>query len=89
MKINDVRIRLYNKENSKLKAIASVVIEDSFVVHDIKVLEGNQGYFVAMPSKKTPDGKYKDVAHPLNTPTREELSKAVLQAFEKARSEKQ
>ena len=87
LKINDVRIRLIEKEDSKLKAVASIVIEDSFVIHDIKVLEGNQGYFVAMPSRKTPDGQYKDVAHPLNTPTREELSKLILEEFEKAKSE--
>ena len=58
----------------------------ALVIHDIKVLEGNQGFFVAMPSRKTPDGQYKDVAHPLNTPTREELNKAVLAEFEKAKS---
>lgn len=87
MKINDIRIRLIQKEDSKLKAVASIVIDDCFVIHDIKVLEGNQGYFVAMPSRKTPDGQYKDVAHPLNTPTREELNKAVLTEFEKAKAE--
>lgn len=87
MRIDDVRIRLIDKEDSKLKAVASIVIDDSFVIHDIKVLEGNQGYFVAMPSRKTPDGQYKDVAHPLNTPTREELSKLILSEFEKAKAE--
>lgn len=87
MKINDIRIRLINKEDSKLKAVASIVVDDCFVIHDIKVLEGNQGYFVAMPSRKTPDGQYKDVAHPLNTPTREELNKVVLAEFEKAQAE--
>ena len=85
MKINDVRIRLIAKDDSKLKAVASIVIEDSFVIHDIKVLEGNQGYFIAMPSRKTPDGQYKDVAHPVNTPTREELNKVILAEFEKAK----
>lgn len=83
MKINDIRIRLINKSESKLKAVASIVIDDCFVIHDIKVLEGNQGNFVAMPSRKTPDGQYKDVAHPLNTPTREALNKAVLEEYEK------
>lgn len=87
MKITDIRIRLIQKDDSKLKAVASIVVEDSFVIHDIKVLEGNQGYFVAMPSRKTPDGQYKDVAHPLNTPTREELNKVVLAEFEKAKLE--
>lgn len=87
MKINDIRIRLINKSESKLKAVASIVIDDCFVIHDIKVLEGNQGSFVAMPSRKTPDGQYKDVAHPLNTPTREALNKAVLEEYEKVLKE--
>ena len=82
MKISDVRVRLIQNEESKLKAVASITIEDCFVVHDIKVLEGNQGYFVRMPNRKTPDGQFKDVAHPINTETREQLSKAVLEAFE-------
>ncbi len=87
MKISDVRIRLMQKDDSKLKGVASITIEDCFVVHDIKILEGNQGYFVSMPSRKTPDGQYKDVAHPINTPTREELNRVVLEAFEKALKE--
>lgn len=87
MKINDIRIRLINKSESKLKAVASIVIDDCFVIHDIKVLEGNQGNFVAMPSRKTPDGQYKDVAHPLNTPTREALNNAVLEEYEKVLKE--
>ncbi len=82
MKISDVRIRLMQKDDSKLKAVASITIDDCFVVHDIKILEGTQGYFVSMPSRKTPDGQYKDVAHPINTPTREEMNKVVLKAFE-------
>ena len=85
MKITDIRIRLIPNGDSKLKAVATITIDNCFVVHDIKVLEGNQGYFVSMPSRKTPDGQYKDVAHPLNTPTREELNKAVLAEFEKAK----
>lgn len=82
LKISDVRIRLMQKDDSKLKAVASITIDDCFVVHDIKILEGTQGYFVSMPSRKTPDGQYKDVAHPINTPTREEMNKVVLKAFE-------
>lgn len=82
MKISDVRIRLMQNDDTKLKAVASITIDDCFVVHDIKVLEGTQGYFVSMPSRKTPDGQYKDVAHPINTDTREQLNKAVLEAFE-------
>ena len=83
MRISDVRIRLIQKEDSKLKAVASITIDECFVVHDIKVLDGDKGLFVSMPSRKTPDGQYKDVAHPLNTETREELSKTVLAEYEK------
>jgi len=82
MKITDIRIRLIQNAESKLKAVASITIDDCFVVHDIKVLEGNQGYFVSMPSRKTPEGEYKDVAHPINTPTREEINKLVLAKYE-------
>lgn len=85
MKISDIRIRLVNKENSRIKAIASMTIEDCFVVHDIKVLENDQGYFIAMPSKKTLEGDYKDIVHPLNTQTRELISSLVLSAFEAAK----
>ena len=92
MKITDIRIRLIPNRESKLKAVASITIDDCFVVHDIKVLEGNQGYFVSMPSRKTPEGEYKDVAHPINTPTREEINKLVLAKYEeelKARDDRE
>lgn len=82
MKISDVRIRLMQNDDTKLKAVASITIEDCFVVHDIKILEGANGYFVSMPSKKTPDGQHKDVAHPINTETRKLVDKVVLEAFE-------
>lgn len=83
MKITDVRIRLMQKEDSKLKAVASITFDDCFVIHDIKVLEGSNGdFFVRMPSRQTNDGEYKDIAHPLNTPTREEINKVVLAKFE-------
>lgn len=82
MKITDVRVRLVQNEESKLKAIASITIEDCFVVHDIRVLEGKQGYFVCMPNRKKPDGSHTDVAHPINTETREQINKIVLEAFE-------
>ncbi len=81
MKISDVRIRLVNKEDNKLKAVASVTIDDCFVVHDIKVIESPDGVFIAMPSRKTNDGEYKDIAHPLNTETRELLKQAILTAY--------
>lgn len=81
MKISDVRIRLVKSESSKIKASASITIDECFVVHDIKVIEGNEGYFIAMPSRKTPDGEFKDIVHPLNTETREMIKEIVLKAF--------
>lgn len=87
MNISEVRVRLVKKDEGKLKAVASVTIDDCFVVHDVKILEGQNDFFIAMPSKKTPDGEYKDIVHPLNTETREMLKKAVLEEFEKVRSQ--
>ena len=87
MNISDVRIRLVTKDDSKLKAVASITIEDAFVIHDIKVIEGTEGCFVAMPSRKTPDGEYKDIAHPVNTETREQIIKIILSAYQKALAE--
>lgn len=86
MKISDVRVRIVKKDDSKLKAVASVTFDDCFVVHDIKVIEGNEGYFIAMPSRKTSEGEYKDVAHPIKTETREELIKVILAAFEEEKN---
>jgi stage V sporulation protein G len=81
MKISDIRVRLVQKEDSKLKAVASMTIEDCFVVHDIKIIQGQEDYFIAMPSRKTSDGEYKDIVHPNNTETREQIIKIVLDAF--------
>ncbi|MCH5148416.1 MAG: septation regulator SpoVG [Clostridiales bacterium] len=81
MKISDVRIRLVNKDNNKLKAVASITIDDCFVVHDIKIIDSAEGEFIAMPSRKTNDGEYKDIAHPLNTETRETIKQAILTAY--------
>ena len=89
MKITDVRVRLVKKDDSKLKAVASVTFDDCFVVHDIKVIEGTEGYFIAMPSRKTNDGEYKDIAHPIKTETREELIKVILNAFEEEKAKPQ
>lgn len=86
MKISDVRVRIVKKEDSKLKAVASITIEDCFVVHDIKVIEGTEDYFIAMPSRKANDGEYKDIAHPINTPTREAIRSAILEAFNDAKT---
>ncbi len=81
MKISDIRIRLVTKDDSKLKAVASMTIEDCFVVHDIKIIAGQKDYFVAMPSRKASDGEYKDIVHPINTETREQIIKLVLDAY--------
>ena len=81
MKISDVRVRLVKKDDSKLKAVASITIDDCFVIHDIKVIDGTDGYFVAMPSRKTSDGEYKDIAHPINSETRQTVIDAVIEAF--------
>jgi stage V sporulation protein G len=81
VKITDVRIRRVNSEG-KMKAIVSVTFDEEFVVHDIKVIEGQNGLFIAMPSRKTPDGEYKDIAHPINAQTREMIQTAVLEKFE-------
>lgn len=83
MKITDIRIRIVKKDDNKLKAVASLTIDDCFAVHDIKVIEGNQGLFVAMPSRKTPEGSFKDIVHPLDTGTREEITKLVLDEYNK------
>ena len=84
MKITDVRIRLTKNEESKLKAYASITIDDCFVVHNLKVIEGPNGYFVNMPKRHSQDGSHndKDIAHPLNTETREEITNLVLAKYE-------
>ena len=87
MKITDVRVRLVAKEELKLRAVASITIDECFVVHDIKVIEGKDGLFISMPSRKTPDGEFKDIVHPINTETREMIKSAVLEAYEKAKVE--
>lgn len=87
MKISDVRIRLVNKDDTRLKAVASITIDECFVVHDIKLIDGKEGLFMSMPSRKTPDGEYKDIVHPINTETREAIRGAILEAYEKALNE--
>ena len=82
MNITEVRVRLVNKDESKLKAVASMTIDGCFVIHDIKVIQGNEGLFISMPSRKTPEGEYKDIVHPINTETREAISKKIIEAYE-------
>ena len=82
--ITEVRVRKVNGDG-KLKAFASITIDNAFVVHDLKVIEGKKGYFVAMPSRKTTTGDYKDTAHPIATATREKIQTAVLTEFDKVK----
>ena len=81
MNITDVRVRPVEKADGKMKAVASITINGEFVVHDIKVIQGDKGYFVAMPSKKDGNGDYKDIAHPINTATRKTIQDAVLAKY--------
>ena len=83
MEITSITIRKMGSEG-KMKAIVSVTFDDSFVVHDIKVIEGNNGYFIAMPSRKTLDGEFKDIVHPINSQFREKLSSAVMNKYYEA-----
>ena len=86
MQITDVRVRKVAKEG-KLKAVVSITFDDEFVVHDIKVIEGEKGLFIAMPSKKAMDGEYRDIAHPINPAVRTMFEEAILEAYEKAEDE--
>ncbi|MBM7866386.1 septation regulator SpoVG [Heliobacterium undosum] len=83
MTITDVRVRKVNLEG-KMKAIVSVTFDNAFVVHDVKVVEGQKGLFVAMPSRRTPEGEYRDIAHPISAKAREQISVAVLNAYQDA-----
>jgi len=89
LKISDVRIRLIKKDDSKLKAVASMTLDDCFVIHDIKIIEGTDEMFISMPSRKTPDGEYKDIVHPINTPTRELIRSAIMEEYQKALANEQ
>lgn len=82
MKITDVRLRKITEEG-KMKAIVSVTFDDEFVVHDIKIIEGQNGLFVAMPSRKMADGEFRDIAHPINAETRQKVQEAIFQEYER------
>lgn len=86
MQITDVRVRKVAKEG-KLKAVVSITMDEEFVVHDIKVIEGEKGLFIAMPSKKAVDGEYRDIAHPINSETREKIQSIILENYEKVLEE--
>ena len=83
MQITDVRVRKVAKEG-KLKAVVSITMDDEFVVHDIKIIEGEKGLFIAMPSRKAADGEYRDIAHPINSNTRERIQRTILERYEQA-----
>ena len=83
MQITDVRIRKVEKEG-KMRAVVSITIDDEFVVHDIKVIEGDKGLFIAMPSRRASDGEYRDIAHPINSGTREHIQDLILQKYEES-----
>lgn len=85
MRITDVRIRKVAKEG-KMKAVVSITLDDEFVVHDIKVIEGDKGLFIAMPSRRAADGEYRDIAHPINSATRDRIQQVILEEYEKAAS---
>ena len=80
MNITDIRIKKFNGEN-RLKAIAAITIDDCFVVHELRVIDGKDGLFVAMPSRKMPNGEFKDVAHPINQETRNHIEGVVIEAY--------
>lgn len=86
MQITDVRVRKVAKEG-KMKAVVSITLDNEFVVHDIKVIEGEKGLFIAMPSRKAADGEYRDIAHPINSDTREKIQSIILEKYETALAE--
>ncbi len=81
MTITDVRIRKVEKEG-KMRAVVSITIDDEFVVHDIKIIEGEKGLFIAMPSRKAADGEYRDIAHPINSQTRDSMQRMILEKYQ-------
>jgi stage V sporulation protein G len=88
MQVTDVRVRKLTKEG-KMRAVVSVTFDNEFVVHDIKVIEGEKGLFIAMPSKKATDGEYRDIAHPINSETRDKLQQIILEKYEETATEEE
>lgn len=81
MKITDVRVRKVDSD-SKMRAVASITIDDEFVIHDIKIIDGDKGLFIAMPSRKTGDGEYRDIAHPISSEVRAKMQATIIEAYE-------
>ncbi|MEB7773666.1 septation regulator SpoVG [Kurthia gibsonii] len=86
MEVTDVRLRRVQTDG-RMRAIASITLDNEFVVHDIRVIDGNTGLFVAMPSKRTPDGEFRDIAHPINSGTRTKIQESVLKAYDESSEE--
>ena len=84
MKITSINIRKTDKTDSRMKGLASVLIDDCFAIHDIRIIEGDNGLFIAMPSRQTSTGGYRDIAHPINAETRQVFEKEIIEAYEKA-----
>lgn len=84
LKISDIRVRLLSKDDNKMKATASFTIDDCFVIHEVRIIEGSKGMFIAMPSRKIANGDYKDICHPIDTATRNSIEAQILEAFDKA-----
>lgn len=82
MKITDVRLRKVNNQDTRMKALVSITFEDAFVIHDLRVIEGNNGLFVAMPSKRTPDGEFRDIAHPIHSDMRQHVQEEIMRVYE-------
>ena len=87
MEITSVKIRKVERENSRMKGIASVVVDNAIAIHDIRIIEGDNGLFIAMPSRKTPVGEYKDIAHPINQETRQKIQDAIFKEYEAVQAE--
>ncbi len=87
MEITSVSVRKITKENSRLRGIASVLLDNAFAIHDIRIIEGDNGLFIAMPSRKTATGEYKDVCHPINPDVRSKFTDAILEEYNKASEE--
>ncbi len=85
MKVTDVRIRKMN-DDGRMKAIVSITLDDEFVIHDVRIIEGNTGLFVAMPSKRTPGGEFKDIAHPITSEARQHIEKEVVETYQEEKS---
>lgn len=88
MEITDVRVRILST-NNRLKAVASITIDNAFAIHELRILDGREGIYVAMPSREVPDGSYKDIAHPISAEARTQVEKVIIEAYEKALQESQ